>query len=293
MQAVDPTNPDTVYGDVGGQRRLMRSTDAGETWATIFPDGLGPMAIDPGNPDILYMAIRTGLSTSDVYKTTDAGLTWSSTSTANLDFFAIDPQDGRYIYAGTFLAGIYRSTDGGRNWNPSGLSRQWVFSVTIDEENPNIVYAMADGIYKSEDRGWNWVRISTYAPRKLVIDPRARHNVCRQRQSGSLQKRRWRTHVGTAQPGITGNANQRLIHRPRHRPTLPSDRGSQRLVQRRPSRNLAMRPAPAGEHLSDRAGRCGRPAKDSSLALPSRFLRSRSCPFVGTPRRMKVVRVKK
>ncbi|MBI1747136.1 MAG: hypothetical protein HYR55_11180, partial [Acidobacteria bacterium] len=57
-----------------------------------------------------------------------------------------------------------------------GPSRDWVYSVTIDEENPRIIYAAtnSNGLYKSENRGESWERLSTFAPEKVVIDPRAR-----------------------------------------------------------------------------------------------------------------------
>ncbi|MBI3658460.1 MAG: hypothetical protein HY232_18810 [Acidobacteria bacterium] len=175
--AIDPTDPDTVYGPgyEKGQRRLMRSTDAGETWVAILNQLTGPMAIDPNNPNVIYAAVSRSISSSDVYKTTDGGLRWTSVRTVDARFFTIDPADSQIIYIGTFRSGVYKSADGGRSWRGVGLSGQWVYSVTIDEENPSIVYAAAiNGLHKSEDRGERWERLSTFAPRMIVIDPGTR-----------------------------------------------------------------------------------------------------------------------
>ncbi|MBI3655819.1 MAG: hypothetical protein HY232_05290, partial [Acidobacteria bacterium] len=166
--AIDPMDPDTVYGPGSekGQDRLMRSRDAGETWVAILKEYTYAVAVDPNNPNVIYTAVRRGISSSDVFKTTDGGLSWTSRRTVLANFLTIDPEDSQIIYIGTDRYGLYKSADGGQSWRGVGPSRDWVYSVTIDEENPRIIYAAtnSNGLYKSENRGESWERLSTFAP---------------------------------------------------------------------------------------------------------------------------------
>jgi photosystem II stability/assembly factor-like uncharacterized protein len=80
---------DTIYlGTANGG--LWKTTNGGETWATVFStvvnSAIGALAVDPANPNIVYVG----------------------TGEAN---FAIDSNRG---------TGIYRTTDGGAHWSPLG-----------------------------------------------------------------------------------------------------------------------------------------------------------------------------
>jgi uncharacterized protein (TIGR03437 family) len=152
----------TVY--VGGaQGGLWRSTDNGANWTPItdaLPSlAIGAVAIDPANPNIIYVGTGEPNRSGDSYfgaglfKTTDGGLTWTqitgpvSTSEPKLPVFlnctfsriAIDPAKPNTLFVATntgfFLSaattpgpaplgnrGLWKSTDGGLNWlnvNPS------------------------------------------------------------------------------------------------------------------------------------------------------------------------------
>lgn len=152
----------TVY--VGGaQGGLWRSQDNGLTW-TPLTDALpslavGAVAIDPTNPNIIYLGTGEPNRSGDSYfgaglfKTTDGGVSWQqitgpvSTTEPKLPVFlnctfsriAIDPVKPNTIFVATntgyFLSaattpgpaplgnrGLWKSTDGGVNWinvNPS------------------------------------------------------------------------------------------------------------------------------------------------------------------------------
>ena len=88
--------------------------------------GYRPVAADPGNADIFYLAAADG----GVWKTTDGGVTWTpltdSQITLAMGALAVAPGNSDFIYAGTGEAnnpidslygmGVLKSTDGGQSW---------------------------------------------------------------------------------------------------------------------------------------------------------------------------------
>jgi hypothetical protein len=137
--------PSTYYAcaPAGG---LWKSTNAGTSWAVMNTDqltsiGASDVAIDPNNPNILYLATGDG----------DAGDTYS--------------------------IGVLKSTDGGATWNPTGLS--WTVTQTvrtsrilIHPSNSNIILvAASNGIYKSSDAGASWTNVQAGDFRDIKFKP--------------------------------------------------------------------------------------------------------------------------
>ncbi len=153
----DGANNKTVY--VGGaQGGVWRSTDNGVTWTPLTDDlpsqAVGSIAIDPTNPNIIFVGSGEGNRSGDsyygagLYKTTDGGATWrvigGPTSTlspqkpvfinAAITRVAIDPVTPNVIFVATTFGGtgaasggvstvengkqkgIWKSTDGGDTW---------------------------------------------------------------------------------------------------------------------------------------------------------------------------------
>ncbi|MBL8206086.1 MAG: hypothetical protein JNM09_17755 [Blastocatellia bacterium] len=153
----DGTNNKTVY--VGGaQGGLWRSTDNGQTWMPLTEDlpsqAVGSIAIDPTNPNIIFVGSGEGNRSGDsyygagLYKTTDGGATWrviagpNSTLAPTKPVFvnaaitriAIDPVTPNVVFVSTTFGGtaaasggvgtvesgkqkgIWKSTDGGDTW---------------------------------------------------------------------------------------------------------------------------------------------------------------------------------
>lgn len=150
------TTNQTVY--VGAaQGGLWRSTDNGVNWTPLMDNqtslAVGAVAIDPANPNVIYVGTGEGNRSGDTYygqglmKTTDGGATWTqitgpiSTSAPNIPSFIncsfltieIDPSNTQTLYAATNVGligsaaggvgvvpignrGIWKSTDGGINW---------------------------------------------------------------------------------------------------------------------------------------------------------------------------------
>jgi len=123
------TNVIWVGSPTGG---LWKTINGGNTWYTTTDNlpslGISDIVLDPGNPDIIYLA------TGD--------------------------RDAHAIYS----AGILKSTDGGETWNTTGLSfdqsdNKLVNRLLINPDNTNILIAARnDGIYRSNDGGGNWVK---------------------------------------------------------------------------------------------------------------------------------------
>ncbi len=151
--ALDPNDSsgNTIYagtgeanasGDSGAGVGLYRSTDGGETWATVgtsaavsYGRAIGSIAIDPTNASTIYIATAravrgissvTGGGTSNppvaaafgVYKTTDGGATWNSIWNGNNSLrgvrrIKLDPRDATTLYASAYQQGLWRSTGGG------------------------------------------------------------------------------------------------------------------------------------------------------------------------------------
>jgi uncharacterized protein (TIGR03437 family) len=157
------TTNQTVYLGTA-QGGVWRSTDNGTTWTTLTDNqpslAIGDIAIDPLNPNNIYVGTGEGNMAGDVYygagllKSTDGGASWTvitgptSTTFPNLPAFvyasftrlAIDPVNPATLYACTVTGrtytasgggstaplgqrGVWKSTDSGQTWrnlDPTG-----------------------------------------------------------------------------------------------------------------------------------------------------------------------------
>jgi photosystem II stability/assembly factor-like uncharacterized protein len=140
---------------------------------------IGALAVDPGNPQVVYAGTGSG-----VYKSTNGGGTWNLVN-GGLDITSVHslvivPTNPQTVYVGAYN-GVYKSTNGGASWSvaSNGLSiNSYVRSLSVDPTNPQIVYAGSDaGVYKSTDGGSSWTTfntgLSSLPISSLVIDPSA------------------------------------------------------------------------------------------------------------------------
>jgi len=145
-------------------------TSAGQ--AAALPEGgaIGPLALSPADPQIIYAGTYDG-----VFKTTNGGTRWTkidSGLTANeILSLAVSPVNPEIVYAGTGGGGLFNSTNGGKSWTPAktGLTSTYIRSIAIDPVNPEIAYVAASdpggepgrtylngGVFKSTNGGENW-----------------------------------------------------------------------------------------------------------------------------------------
>lgn len=206
--AIAPSNPDIVWvgtGEHNNQRSchfgdgVYKSVDGGKTWTNVgLKESLhiGRIAIDPKQPDIVYVAsagpLYKGGGERGVYKTTDGGKTWTrilegpNDTTGFIDI-AINPKDGKTLYACAYDrlrrawhirdngpgSGVYRSKDAGKTWTKltKGLPanpKNGRIGVAVYAKDPKIVYltweSMAErttiDIYRSADGGDSWTKMN-------------------------------------------------------------------------------------------------------------------------------------
>jgi photosystem II stability/assembly factor-like uncharacterized protein len=204
--AIAPSDRNVLYLGTGeGNPRnstsigdgVYRSTDAGETWASV---GLGDtervsrIRVHPHDSETVFVGALGHLwgpnEQRGVYRSRDGGGSWErvlyvdeNTGVADL---AIDPANPRILYAAmwdfrrrpwTFRSGgpgsgLYRSVDGGDTWDRLNDSAEGLpagelgrIGIAIAESSPNRVFAIIeseeDGVlWKSEDRGDSWEVVS-------------------------------------------------------------------------------------------------------------------------------------
>ncbi len=185
---VDPHRPATVYAGTGRWGTgVFKSKDGGAHWAAInngmVTNGnldVRAMAMDPADPQTLYLSGVTGLSPA---KTTDGGASWTVIPGPGFGFaLAVDPAQPATIYAaGPF--GVSKSVDAGASWTQTtdGLTDWFDFALAIDPKATQTVYLGAGGdvpgvVFKSTDGGAHWAPTSAGAAgltgaNAVAIDP--------------------------------------------------------------------------------------------------------------------------
>ena len=148
---INPNNASEIYAVLAG-RGLFRSTDGGREWKEFSRElsrisaynNVIMFSMDPGNSNILYLALANGLVRSE-----NKGATWEFVkilippNALPVDSIAVDPKNSRKIYVGVGSL-IYQSLDGGINWSMQKLATQKRISdIIIDpKDTQSIFFAM-------------------------------------------------------------------------------------------------------------------------------------------------------
>lgn len=158
-----PSNPQIVYVNVDAQRGdggLYRSDDGGVNWAHVNGDPriwgrwwyFGRVAVDPKNPDIVYIPNVT------TYKSVDGGKSFvpfkGSPGGDDYQIAWVDPQNSEHMILGGDQGTII-TLDGGKVWSswynqPTGQ----FYHVTTDNQFPYSVYASQQDSFSVKLPAW-------------------------------------------------------------------------------------------------------------------------------------------
>lgn len=184
----------TLYAVVDGLF-LLKGPDGGARWEradaglplyTIFAGGTPVLAIDPVEPENLYLGGINGLARS-----LDGGASWSFSPVElclQINSLVIDPEDPDRLYASGKLGEgsceapgrtcpVFRSEDAGTTWECAAPPVSVIEKVVIDPTEPARIFAvhLSGGVWISEDRGNTWNKLKS--PRRakgyveLAVDP--------------------------------------------------------------------------------------------------------------------------
>lgn len=208
--AFNPKNNKEIYAIMYSYPGLVYYTqNSGKKWKRIaeINDWLYDIAVDPKNPETLYM-----VSNWRIYKSEDGGKNWEphyfqSSSSADYDpangsargyqGIVINPQNPKIIYVGGYVyysssgksdLAVLKSKDGGETWTAKKLASNGRYANTyclaMNPNNPSELYTGGqyyDGfkyvyrVFKSTNAGDSWSNITGIigsTPYSIVIDPK-------------------------------------------------------------------------------------------------------------------------
>ena len=155
---------------------LWKTTNNGTSWATTTNSlsviGCSDLAIDPTNPNIMYLATGDG-DAGDTYcigvlKSIDGGITWNTTGLSfsvaqqrMMRRLVINPTNTQILLAATNV-GIYRTSDAGATWTQINSSNS--YDVDFNPVGTNTVYAAGTTFSLSTNGGISFSQIGTGIP---------------------------------------------------------------------------------------------------------------------------------
>ncbi len=196
---VHPRNGKVVYACVPGKlwsdsadRGVYKTDDGGATWALVLKGsnlstGCSGLALDPGNPDVLFAGLwdfrrkgwtnRSGgegpdaPSGSALYRTADGGRSWTPMTSATHKGLpggpwgrvevVVAPSEPKVVYAliESKASALYRSSDGGATWEARDNSQFMVWRpfyfarLVVDPTRADRLFKPDYGLIVSEDGG--------------------------------------------------------------------------------------------------------------------------------------------
>lgn len=171
-----PTDLNTFWvgAPAGG---LWKTTNNGSSWTILNESwnvtGCTDLAVDPSNPNILYLATGDGFAgdtrSIGVLKSTDGGVTWNTTgltaavaSNFRIRRLIIHPTNPQILICAA-NNGVWRTINGGTNWTQEVTGD--FFDVEFRPGNPTVVYAGSNlAFFRSTDTGDNFTMISNGIP---------------------------------------------------------------------------------------------------------------------------------
>jgi hypothetical protein len=191
--AIDPSNPLTIWAGINW-KGIFKTTDGGATWdhvggdsdenpwdkQTTYFDDASSLAVDPADPDHLYLTKGVDGNNLGFWETSDGGQNWTmpeafppENTTTDVTAMVVDPCDFNHILVGSHgwwgegTAGIMESTDGGTTWVvrardkfPAGsLGMSFLYGPSLDLENSQTWLVFSEGTWRTTDSGENWTKV--------------------------------------------------------------------------------------------------------------------------------------
>lgn len=184
--SVDPVNDGTAYA-VGLNTGLYKTINGGQSWSTINT-GLtslissnavfGEIAVDPVNPQVLYVTVliqNSSNSSEGIYTSTNGGGQWTASITNVLATdVVVDPNNDAHVLA-VINYQVYASSNSGGTWAPLASSPSGVQLLRINPKNSqNLIASGGGAIYFSTDGGTSWTLGASNASfyiEDIAIDP--------------------------------------------------------------------------------------------------------------------------
>ncbi|MBS2022996.1 MAG: hypothetical protein JST92_11330 [Deltaproteobacteria bacterium] len=190
---VHPSNPDIIYMATSGGG-VWKTVDGAAHWApisdTIGNTSIGSLAMDPMNPDILWLGLGDpfDVSATGIFQSTDGGATWvgpalpaftsgtSSLATASIRDIKVDPANSARVFVASDV-GLFISDPNSAGQNGLPLFKQATlpgFASTVLLETWSIAWlggnvwlvsgrdtatAGVAGVWRSTDGGVTWTDV--------------------------------------------------------------------------------------------------------------------------------------
>lgn len=187
--AMNPLDTNTIF--VATTVGLLKTSDAGATWANVLSGDIRTVKYKPNDTSIVYAC------TDQFYRSSDGGNTFSyissnisSAASINRMEIAVSPDSPDNVYAVTgkqanhTFEGFYLSTDSGQTFTkvsstPNILGRNFTgtdndgqswydLAIAVNDTNGNEIYVGGINVWKSSDGGLTWSIVSFYRHPSVV-----------------------------------------------------------------------------------------------------------------------------
>lgn len=193
MPGFGKENPDRLPYEIRNGKYTTQINDAA-SWSEIGPTNqfggvVTCLAINPINPDILYLGAEGG----GVWKTLNGGQNWlpldNDLPNQTMGAIALNPNNPDSVLIGiggtnnlaksTNGGGILVSNNGGATWDTTNFANDFatnsnfgIYKIVFEPNNTNIVFtATQKGLYQSADGGFHWNQIPIYGQNnKNIVD---------------------------------------------------------------------------------------------------------------------------
>ena len=171
VKLFDVNNGFAVGDPIGGQWKLLRTTDGGATWLSAGTLAQAGSEFGWGN-SLSWVGQYGwfGTNNSRVYRTTNGGTNWFSAATSFTNSYAVSFASNLLGIAGG--NGTARSSDGGATWaNTPAQPPAAIFGMVSVPLTPSRWYSVAGGgVYKSTNHGSTWPSDFSQASTYEAID---------------------------------------------------------------------------------------------------------------------------